>query len=88
MRQVVLAALLLGPCTWAGQEPDATSVASGFDHFYNLEYPEAIADFQHAIDAHPKIRNSTITSRRRSCFRRCTATAHWRANSSPGPIPS
>ena len=28
-------------------------VARGFDHFYNLEYPEAIADFQKAIAAHP-----------------------------------
>ncbi len=28
-------------------------VASGFDHFYNLEYDEAIADFDRAIAAHP-----------------------------------
>ena len=28
-------------------------VASGFDHFYNLEYDEAIADFERAVAAHP-----------------------------------
>ncbi len=28
-------------------------VASGFDHFYNLEYPEAIADFEKAISENP-----------------------------------
>ena len=28
-------------------------VARGYDHFYNLEYPEAIADFEQAIAAHP-----------------------------------
>lgn len=28
-------------------------VESGFDHFYNLEYPEAIADFQKAIAQNP-----------------------------------
>jgi tetratricopeptide (TPR) repeat protein len=27
--------------------------ARGYDHFYNLEYPEAIADFEHAIALHP-----------------------------------
>ena len=28
-------------------------VARGYDHFYNLEYPEAIADFERAIALHP-----------------------------------
>jgi tetratricopeptide (TPR) repeat protein len=31
----------------------ATPVESGYDHFYNLEYPEAIADFERAIAQHP-----------------------------------
>lgn len=31
----------------------ATPVEAGYDHFYNLEYPEAIADFEHAIALHP-----------------------------------
>jgi tetratricopeptide (TPR) repeat protein len=31
----------------------ATPVESGFDHFYNLEYPEAIADFARAIAQNP-----------------------------------
>jgi len=31
----------------------ASAVESGYDHFYNLEYPEAIADFQRAIAQHP-----------------------------------
>lgn len=34
----------------AGQTP---LVASGFDHFYNLEYQEAIADFEKAIAQDP-----------------------------------
>jgi tetratricopeptide (TPR) repeat protein len=28
-------------------------VQSGYDHFYNLEYPQAIADFQKALEAAP-----------------------------------
>ena len=28
-------------------------VARGYDHFYNLEYPQAISDFQQAIALHP-----------------------------------
>jgi len=28
-------------------------VAQGFDHFYNLEFPEAIADFTQAVDQNP-----------------------------------
>ena len=31
----------------------ATAVESGFEHFYNLEYPEAIADFERAIAQNP-----------------------------------
>jgi tetratricopeptide (TPR) repeat protein len=31
----------------------ATPVDSGYEHFYNLEYPEAIADFERAIAQHP-----------------------------------
>jgi len=33
------------------QEP---LVAQGYDHFYNLEYPEAIASFEQAIARHPE----------------------------------
>ncbi|MBI5280032.1 MAG: tetratricopeptide repeat protein [Candidatus Solibacter usitatus] len=29
-------------------------VQKGYDHFYNLEYPEAIASFQKAVDASPQ----------------------------------
>ncbi len=28
-------------------------VAQGYDHFYNLEYPQAIADFEQAVAIHP-----------------------------------
>jgi tetratricopeptide (TPR) repeat protein len=31
----------------------ATPVESGYEHFYNLEYPEAIADFERAAAQHP-----------------------------------
>lgn len=34
----------------AGQDP---LVRSGFDHFFNLEYPESIADFRKALSAAP-----------------------------------
>jgi tetratricopeptide (TPR) repeat protein len=37
----------------AGAALAATPVESGYDHFYNLEYPEAIADFERAIAQHP-----------------------------------
>jgi len=30
-----------------------SAVAQGFDHFYNLEYDQAIADFQRAIAQDP-----------------------------------
>ncbi len=42
----LLAALLLA-------QYDDPVVAQGFDHFYNLEYPQAIAAFQKAISARP-----------------------------------
>ena len=44
----IAAGLLLAAALWA-----ATPVESGYDHFYNLEYPEAIADFERAIAQHP-----------------------------------
>ncbi|HEY1338331.1 MAG TPA: tetratricopeptide repeat protein [Bryobacteraceae bacterium] len=47
----LLAALLLAGVLHA-QDP---LVQSGFDHFYNLEYEQAIADFERAIAAHPDI---------------------------------
>jgi tetratricopeptide (TPR) repeat protein len=38
----------------AGQVPvDKSLIERGFDHFYNLEYPECIADFERAIGAAP-----------------------------------
>ena len=42
--------LLLLAAPLAAQSP---LVAEGFDHFYNLEYPEAIAAFEQAIAQHP-----------------------------------
>jgi len=45
---VVAALILCGPL--AAQD---TAVQRGFDHFYNLEYPEAIAEFQKAIASDP-----------------------------------
>ena len=38
------------PLLSAAQSP---LVTEGFDHFYNLEYPEAIADFEKAIAQDP-----------------------------------
>lgn len=35
---------------WPGMDP---LVQSGYDHFYNLEYPQAIQDFQKAVAAAP-----------------------------------
>jgi tetratricopeptide (TPR) repeat protein len=32
----------------------STPVESGYEHFYNLEYPEAIGDFERAIAQHPE----------------------------------
>ncbi|MGP8246161.1 MAG: hypothetical protein ACLQVN_16780 [Bryobacteraceae bacterium] len=49
---LILALALAGAA--AGQVPAEKSlVEHGFDHFYNLEYPEAIADFENAIAADP-----------------------------------
>ncbi|HTX38129.1 MAG TPA: tetratricopeptide repeat protein [Bryobacteraceae bacterium] len=48
-RFLLAAALLVPPLS-----AQADLVAQGYDHFYNLEYPEAIADFQRAIALHPK----------------------------------
>jgi len=45
------AALLGAVCIHAAE--DARTV-SGFDHFYNLEYDQAIADFEQEAKAHPK----------------------------------
>lgn len=42
-----LAFLLLAP-------PQDPFVAKGFDHFYNVEYPEAIDAFRRAVEAAPK----------------------------------
>ncbi len=47
-RFVVAAALLVPPLA-----AQTDLVAQGYDHFYNLEYPEAIGDFQRAIALHP-----------------------------------
>lgn len=44
----LLAGLLMVSAALAG-----TPVQEGFDHFYNLEYPEAIADFERAMAQHP-----------------------------------
>lgn len=46
----MIAALLLLAPLWPGMDP---VVAEGYDHFYNLEYPEAIACFQKAVQAGP-----------------------------------
>jgi tetratricopeptide (TPR) repeat protein len=45
-----LAALLIAPALAQYSDPN---LASGWDHFYNVEYDEAIADFQKAVDARP-----------------------------------
>jgi len=47
-RVLLLTALFVSPL--AAQDD---LVTQGYDHFYNLEYPEAIADFEQAIAAHP-----------------------------------
>ena len=44
--------LLLASLTLFAATPDAL-VQQGYEHFYNLEYPEALADFQQAIALHP-----------------------------------
>ncbi|MGA2147434.1 MAG: tetratricopeptide repeat protein [Bryobacteraceae bacterium] len=52
MRIGLLILVLAGAAS--GQAPPEKSlVEQGYDHFYNLEYPEAIADFETAIAANP-----------------------------------
>ncbi len=55
---LALAAALLTAAASA-QTPAAPTaaalVARGYDHFYNIEYPEAIADFEQAIALDPKV---------------------------------
>jgi tetratricopeptide (TPR) repeat protein len=46
-------ALLAMASALTAATPGATPVESGYEHFYNLEYPEAIADFERAIAQHP-----------------------------------
>lgn len=46
----LLCALASGYMAQAAESPD---VAAGFDHFYNLEYPESIAAFERAIALDP-----------------------------------
>lgn len=49
MRRLPLILLLFLPPLWA----ENPLVEQGYDHFYNLEYPECIADFQQAIAQNP-----------------------------------
>jgi tetratricopeptide (TPR) repeat protein len=50
----LLVAPLILLCLLAQQSfPQTSLVEGGFDHFYNLEYPEAIADFSKAIAQSP-----------------------------------
>jgi hypothetical protein len=46
-----LIAGLLAACRLAAQD---ALIARAYDHFYNLEYDEAIADFDQAVRAHPE----------------------------------
>jgi tetratricopeptide (TPR) repeat protein len=46
-----LIAGLLAACRLAAQD---ALIARGYEHFYNLEYDEAIADFDQALRAHPE----------------------------------
>jgi tetratricopeptide (TPR) repeat protein len=48
----VLALLAIASAMFAAT-PGASPVESGYEHFYNLEYPEAIANFEGAIAQHP-----------------------------------
>lgn len=47
----IVAVLLLSSVSAFGVEDPR--VTSGFDHFYNLEYAQALADFEQALKAHP-----------------------------------
>ncbi len=55
MQVKILALVLASAAALAGQETSqvGNAVERGYDHFYNLEYDEAIADFQRAIALTP-----------------------------------
>ncbi|MBX5496230.1 MAG: tetratricopeptide repeat protein, partial [Bryobacteraceae bacterium] len=53
MRAFFAFLLLTAPLT-AAEDP---RIAKGFDHFYNLEYDEAIAEFSKALADDPKDAN-------------------------------
>src|SRR5262245_24420763 len=51
---LALGAILAAACQAAGPGADADpDVVTGFDHFYNLEYADAIASFEKASAAKP-----------------------------------
>ncbi|WP_321472250.1 tetratricopeptide repeat protein [uncultured Paludibaculum sp.] len=50
MSGALLALLLAQTGLWPDMDP---LVRKGYDHFYNLEYPQAIASFQKAVEAAP-----------------------------------
>ena len=52
MRIGIILAILLAAA--GGLRAASALVEDGYDHFYNLEYPEAIADFEHAIAVAPE----------------------------------
>ncbi len=54
MRRIRLA-VLIGSLLWAagGRAAEDPLIASGFDHFYNLEYERALADFNRFEKQHP-----------------------------------
>jgi tetratricopeptide (TPR) repeat protein len=49
LRAALLAAVCFAPALYAGN----SLVKQGYDHFYNLEYDQALADFEKAIAADP-----------------------------------
>jgi tetratricopeptide (TPR) repeat protein len=49
LKAILAAVLGLAPHLWAGN----TFVEEGYEHFYNLEYDEALADFDKAVAAQP-----------------------------------
>jgi hypothetical protein len=66
--------------------PAQNLLDDGWDHFYNLEYDPAIADFQRAIAQDPTPPICTITSPKPSSSKRCTAMARSKAKWSPATI--
>jgi len=53
-RRGLFSRFAFGVVLFAGLLPaQGDLVAEGYDHFYNLEYPEAIGDFEQAIALHP-----------------------------------